>query len=53
MNLLRRTKILMVTEGLDVFRVKVPASLAGKRIVESAIRERTGCNVVAISTRRA
>jgi K+/H+ antiporter YhaU regulatory subunit KhtT len=40
----------MVTEGLDVFRVNVPSSLVNKRIADSSIRERTGCNVVAIST---
>jgi Trk K+ transport system NAD-binding subunit len=50
MNLLRRGRILMVTEGLDVFRVNVPAALVNKRIADSSIRERTGCNVVAIST---
>jgi Trk K+ transport system NAD-binding subunit len=50
MNLLRRGRILMVTEGLDVFRVSVPPALAGKRIADSSIRERTGCNVVAIRT---
>jgi Trk K+ transport system NAD-binding subunit len=50
MNLLRRGRILMVTEGLDVFRVNVPAALVDKRIADSSIRERTGCNVVAIST---
>lgn len=49
MNLLRSSKILMVTEGLDVFKVAVPPSLAGKRVAESGIRERSGCNIVAIS----
>ncbi len=49
MNLLRRSKILMVTEGLDIFKVAVPPSLAGKRVAESGIRERSGCNIVAIS----
>jgi Trk K+ transport system NAD-binding subunit len=48
-NLLEREGVLMVTEGLDVFRVNVPESLANKRIADSAIRQRTGCNVVAIS----
>lgn len=49
-NLLRRGRILMVTEGLDVFRVTVPNALVGKRIAECSVRERTGCNVVAIRT---
>jgi len=47
-NLLKRSKILMVAEGLDLFRVKVPQALAGRTIADSAIRERTGCSVVAM-----
>ncbi len=50
MNLLRRSKSLMVTEGLDIFKVAVPPSLAGKRVAESGIRERSGCNIAAISS---
>lgn len=52
MNLLRRGKVLMVAEGLDLFEVRVPAELAGRAITESGIRERTGCSVVAIRTDR-
>ncbi len=52
MNLLQRSKIVMVAEGLDLFEVRVPAELAGRAIAESAIRERTGCSVVAIRTDR-
>ena len=52
MNLLQRNKILTVAEGLDLFEVRVPALLAGKTIAESAIRERTGCSVVALRTER-
>jgi Trk K+ transport system NAD-binding subunit len=51
-NLLQRSKILMVAEGLDLFKVPVPADLAGRTIAESSIRERTGCSVVAIRTER-
>jgi Trk K+ transport system NAD-binding subunit len=51
-NLLQRSKILMVAEGLDLFEVRMPANLAGRTIAESAIRERTGCSVVAIRTER-
>jgi Trk K+ transport system NAD-binding subunit len=51
-NLLQRSKILMVAEGLDLFKVPVPAELAGRTIAESSIRERTGCSVVAIRTER-
>ncbi len=48
MNFLQRHKIVTVAEGLDLFRVEVPAELAGKTIGESRIRERTGCTVVGI-----
>ncbi|RZS97843.1 potassium channel family protein [Cecembia calidifontis] len=49
LNLLRRNDILMVAEGLDLIRVKVPDSLIGKTIKESAIRKNTGCTVIAIN----
>ncbi len=49
-NLLRRSDVLLLAEGLDVFRVKIPPSLAGKTLTETAIRQRTGCNVIAIHT---
>jgi Trk K+ transport system NAD-binding subunit len=51
-NLLQRSKILMIAEGLDLFKVPVPADLAGKTIAESTIREKTGCSVVAVRTER-
>ncbi len=47
-NLLNRSNILMVAEGLDVFEVDVPADLVGETIAESAIRHKTGCTVVAL-----
>ncbi len=47
-NLLKRSNILMVAEGLDVFEVDVPARLAGRAIAESEIRHKTGCTVVAL-----
>jgi Trk K+ transport system NAD-binding subunit len=52
MNLLQRGRLLMVEEGLDLFKVSVPEDLAGRTIAESGIRERTGCSVVAIGTER-
>jgi len=47
-NLLNRSNILMVAEGLDVFEVEVPADLVGKTIAASEIRHKTGCTVVAL-----
>jgi len=47
-NLLRRSDVLLLAEGLDVFKVPVPALLAGKTISDSAVRRETGCTVIAI-----
>ena len=46
-NVLERSSTLMIAEGLEVVRLPVPPSLAGKSIAESEIRPRTGCSVVA------
>lgn len=48
-NLLRRSDVLLLAEGLDVFKVRVPPSLAGKTLTQGAVRERTGCSVIAIA----
>jgi Trk K+ transport system NAD-binding subunit len=47
-NLLERSDVLMVTEGLNVFKVSLPPALAGKTIYETAIRQVTGCTVIAL-----
>jgi voltage-gated potassium channel len=47
-NLLRGGDRLMVAEGLDLFRVKTPPALVGTKLLDSGIRERSGCTVVAI-----
>jgi len=47
-NLLDRDDILMITEGLDVIKIKLPDSLIGKTLSNSYIRQKTGCNVVAV-----
>ena len=52
MNMLRRSTLLMVAEGLYLFRVRVPDKLAGQTIAETSIRQGTGCSVVAIRTER-
>jgi voltage-gated potassium channel len=48
LNLLDRNDTLMVAEGLDIFRLTVPSSLAGKSIAEAAVRHQTGCTVVGL-----
>lgn len=47
-NALKRTNILLLAEGLDVFSLDVPPSLAGKTLAESAIRKTSQCSVIAI-----
>ena len=40
--------LLMVAEGLYVFRRQLPVELGGVKLSQSRIRERTGCSVVAV-----
>ncbi len=48
-NLLKKGNLLMVAEGVDVFKVAVPGKLAGKTIAESAVRELSGCSIIAVT----
>jgi voltage-gated potassium channel len=47
-NILEKDDVVMVAEGLDVFRCPVPGKLAGRTLAEADVRQRTGCSVVAI-----
>lgn len=47
-NALGFNDTLALAEGLDVFRLAVPAKLAGRTLAETALRQTTGCNVVAV-----
>jgi len=49
LNLLKPGEVLMLAEGLNVFRVGVHASLLGKSLAESQIRLQTDCSVIAIN----
>jgi len=49
LNLLKPDEVLMLAEGLNVFRVGVHDSLRGKSLAESRIRLQTGCSVIATS----
>lgn len=46
-NVLSADNTLQLAEGLDVFRVELPASLVGKSVRDAHIRDLTGCTVVA------
>ncbi|MFV1977094.1 MAG: NAD-binding protein [Candidatus Scalindua sp.] len=48
LNILKPDEILMLAEGLNIFKVSIPASIIDKALSETHIREKTGCNVVAI-----
>jgi len=48
LNLLKPDELLMLAEGLNIFRVVVPPSYEGKSLAESRIRTQTGCNVIAV-----
>ncbi len=48
-NLLNPEQVLMIVEGLSIFRASAQHSLAGKSLAESRVREMTGCSVVAVS----
>lgn len=47
-NLLSPGKVLMLSEGLNIFRAPVSESLAGRTLRDSGIRDETGCSVVAL-----
>jgi K+/H+ antiporter YhaU regulatory subunit KhtT len=46
--MLRKESLLSIADGLDAFRVRVPAQMIGKTLGESQFRQSTGCNVIAI-----
>ena len=48
LNLLKPDELLMLAEGLNIFRVVLPPTYIGKSLSESRIRSQTGCNVIAI-----
>jgi len=47
-NLLKSGNIMMVTEGVDVFRVSTPPELSGKNIAQTDFRKQTGCSIIGL-----
>jgi Trk K+ transport system NAD-binding subunit len=47
-NTMKDRRVLLVAEGLDVFTVPVPRDLVGRTLIDSGLREETGCNLLAI-----
>ncbi|WP_045221115.1 potassium channel family protein [Desulfonatronum thioautotrophicum] len=50
-NYLLRDNTLMISEGLNIFKMPAPKKLIGKSLEESSIRQKTGCNVIAIDNK--
>ncbi len=49
-NYIKGDNVLMVAEGLDIFREKVTGNLHDKTLGQSDIRMKSGCNVIAIES---
>jgi len=49
LNFLQNGNILMVTEGVDVFKVQLPKSLNGKKIADTTIRQDCGCSIIGVA----
>ncbi|MDY7225743.1 potassium channel family protein [Hyalangium rubrum] len=49
-NLLERDDVVMLAEGLDVFRYPAGKELIGRSLRDTRIREETGCSVIALET---
>lgn len=47
-NFLKNENTLMLAEGLNIFHLKAPRAIVGKKLAVSRIRELTNCSVVAI-----
>ena len=50
-NQFRGEETLLIADGLNVFRLPVPSSLAGVTLADSHLHHDTGCNVVAVELR--
>lgn len=47
-NILEGQDVMMLAEGLNIFNHKVGITLAGKNLIQTDIRKKTGCTVLAI-----
>jgi len=47
-NYLGNQETLLLVEGLNIFKARVPAALVGRTLAASGIRGRTGCSVAAV-----
>lgn len=47
-NFLQKGEMVMLAEGLNIFKVDMPEGLCGKKISDLDIRDRTGCTIVGL-----
>lgn len=50
-NFLKHSDILMVAEGLNIFKVQVPSYLEGRTLAKENLRAKSGCNVIAVRSK--
>lgn len=48
-NIMEDKDVMMLAEGLNIFNYQVDEKLAGKALIESNIRKKTGCTVIAVN----
>ncbi|WCL50151.1 potassium channel family protein [Leptospira sp. GIMC2001] len=48
LNIIRKSNNIMLEEGLEIFRIPIPAALKLKTIAEMNIRKRTDCSIIAL-----
>jgi len=48
LNTMKHGHVVMVAEGLEIFSINIPSSLVGKSILQSNIRQKTGCTITAL-----
>ncbi|HSP76912.1 MAG TPA: TrkA C-terminal domain-containing protein, partial [Myxococcaceae bacterium] len=48
LNVLEQGDVVMLAEGLDVFRYPASGRLVGQLLRDTRIREETGCSVIAV-----
>lgn len=47
-NILKKSNNIMLEEGLELFRIKIPKTLQGRSIAGANVRRKTGCSIIAI-----
>ena len=48
LNVLRDDRLLMIAEGLGLFKVVLPEKLLGRSLVQCNVRNETGCSIVGV-----